>query len=112
MGMVRAFVFTVSDDKVNVTFPATQQVWHQARQLPAQPAIRLPRLIGSWQCDHIATGHGLYGSTPVNTNQDTATANATQTPGLSCQIHTSGAPMLKWMTSLLTVTCSGRGNVT
>ena len=90
-------IFTVTDDKVTVTCPAapTSLAPTETITCSADYIVTQADLDGGSVVNH-ANGHALFGTTPVTSNQDTKTAAAQQTTGLTlAKSITSGDPYSK-----------------
>ena len=117
-------LFTVSDDKVSVTCPVTPTGLAPGASITCTASYTVIQDdLDDGSVTNTATGHGLYGSTPIDSNEDSATATATQTPQLELtKTITSGDPYDKVNDTLaytyllrnsgnVTLTGAGDGNV-
>ena len=105
--------FTVTDDKATVSCPATPTSLARPRRSPAPPRHTITQAdLDAGSITNNATGHGYFGATPVDSNQDTKTVTATRRP--RC-IWTSRRAPIVYITgrrSITTATCDQHGNVT
>lgn len=77
-------LFTVSDDRATVTCPPTPTGLAPNASITCTATHTVTQAdLDSGFIINTATAHGLYGSTPVTSNQDTQTATATQSPALT-----------------------------
>ncbi len=76
-------IFTVSDDKVVVTCPATPAGLAPLATVTCTGTyIVIQADMDGGSVINVARAHGLYDSTPIDSNQDTKTAIATQSPAI------------------------------
>ncbi len=77
-------LFTVTDDRTTVTCPATPAGLDPGDHIDCTATYTVTlNDMNTGSVTNTATGHGLYGSTPVDTNTDSQTATATQSPELT-----------------------------
>ena len=77
-------IFTVTDDMTSVTCPATPAGLDPGNYIDCTSTYTVTLAdMNSGSVTNVATAHGLYGSTLVDSNQDTQTATATQSPELT-----------------------------
>ena len=89
--------FTVSDDRVTVTCPSTPASLASGDTITCTASYTLTQAdLDSGSVTNIATGHALWGATPVDSNQDTQTASGVQKAELTlAKSITSGSPYSK-----------------
>ncbi len=77
-------VFTISDDRATVTCPSTPTSLAPAASITCTASYTITQAdMDSGSVTNHATGHSLFGTTPVDSNQETQTASGTRNPSLS-----------------------------
>ena len=75
--------FTVDDDKATVTCPDTENLL-PGESITCTASYTISQAdLDEGSVTNVATGHAFFGDTPVDSNEDTATANALVETGLS-----------------------------
>lgn len=76
-------VFTVTDDKLTVTCPATPAGLAPSSTVTCTGTYAVTQAdLDSGSVTNIAQAHGLYDTTPIESNQDVETASADQRPSI------------------------------
>ena len=75
--------FTVTDDKATVTCPATATLASLASITCTASYTITQADLNAGSVKNTAQGHGTFGTTPVNSNNDDETVTAVQRPGLT-----------------------------
>jgi uncharacterized repeat protein (TIGR01451 family) len=76
--------FTVSDDMVTVTCPTTPTSLAPGDSITCTSSYTIKQSdLDAGSVKNTATGHGFFGTTKVDSNQDTVTVNAAKLPALS-----------------------------
>jgi uncharacterized repeat protein (TIGR01451 family) len=75
--------FTITDDKVSVTVDSATSLAPGAHIHGTASHVMTQDDVDAGSVTNLATGHGFFGTTPVNSNQATATVTAGRNPSLA-----------------------------
>ena len=105
--------FTVSDDKLTVTCPATPTSLAPTASITCTASYTIKQSdMDAGSITNHATGHAVFAGNAVNSNQDTQTVTTTQSPSLHLDKTASPATYVKGTVISYEYKLTNNGNVT